>query len=88
MRKIDLHGKCYSFAINTLLDGGKISEIEFKLGINDCENAEEIEDYIRHLEYNDKLLAHYQKFETHKDCWLFYFIDNIGNKYYLCVSKE
>ena len=88
MRKIELYGKTCSFAVSTILDDYKISEIEFKLGINDCDNVEEIESYLCKLEKEKKIYHHYIKYETHKDCWLFYFQDTIGNKHYLSVSKE
>lgn len=89
MRKMYLTNKGgLSFAIDTLLDSREIVEIEFKLGIDDCESANEMEDYILQLENDGKLMTHYIKYETHKNGWLFYFRDSMDNRYYLYVEKE
>lgn len=89
MKKMHLTNKGgLSFAIDTLLDSREIAEIEFKLGIDDCESADEMEKYIIKLENDKKLMVHYTKYEIHKNGWLFYFRDSLDNRYYLYVEKE
>lgn len=87
MRKIELYGKSCRFAVSNLLDGYKISEIEFELGINDCDNVEDIDNYLIKLTKERKITDTYKGYETHKDSWLFYFVDGLGNKSYLNISK-
>lgn len=90
MRKIELYVNDHLSAIDTILDDRKIRGIEFKLGINDCNTAREIENYFYELEEKKCFLgAKYDKFVNHKEYWLFYFYDRNGlnNDYHLLVSK-
>ena len=89
MKKMSLTNKSgCSYAIGQLLDDREIAEIEFRLGIDDCDNADEMENYIISLENDGKLMTHYLKYAIHKKGWLFYFKDSLDNRYYLYVEKE
>lgn len=90
MKEIKLYVNDCLSSIDTLLDDRKIRGIEFKLGINDCDNAREIENYFYELEEKKCFLSpKYEKFVNHKEYWLFYFYDRHGlnNVYHLLISK-
>lgn len=91
MRKIDLLINNRYHSIDSILDNRKISVVEFKLGINDCNTAQEIENYLCDLREKDCFLGVvYWTYTDHKDYWLFYFYDRHGlnNQYHLLISKE
>lgn len=88
MKKIDLYGKENKFSISNLLNTDKISEIEFILGIDDRISNLEIEEYFIKLEKEHKLLYNYTTYIEHKNYTLFYFVDTIGNKKYLCIENN
>ena len=87
MKKINLYNKDRSLSVSSLMDTTKISEIEFELDIDDKDTLEEIQHYIRQLENENKLYYHYKKAVVHKNYYLLYFVDNIGNKSFLTIES-